>query len=121
MSNAWWTIHHDEIVDRACKVMRLNDPTDPDLARVERAAFRAGMEIDNRLDRGNCPIDPVSTPTPLLGAAVEVTINLYRRDAAPFGQVSGFSDGASPATIYSDPLEGVYPSIAPYRRLWGVA
>lgn len=118
--SAWWYDHHDDIVTRARVALRLHDDTDPDVATVDREAITAGQMIDARLDR--CTPLPQPTPGPILDAAVETTINLYRRSSAPFGTVGGFAENsASPTPIYADPLEGVYPMIIPWRERWGVA
>jgi hypothetical protein len=115
----WWRVEHDHIVTRALAVMRMDSPTEPDLQRVNMAADAAGRLIDDRLDR--CTPLPVVTPEPILTAAVEVTVEMYRRKDAPFGTVGGWADGAVAAPIYPDPLSGVWPMIAPYRQRMGVA
>jgi hypothetical protein len=115
----WWQLDHDVIVDRALKAMRMDSPTDPDLQAVGDAAVTAGQLIDQRLDR--CSPLPVVTPAPILAAAVEATVVLYRRKDAPFGTTGGWADNAVTTPIYSDPLEGVWPMIAPYRERVGVA
>jgi hypothetical protein len=115
----WWQICHDEIVARALSAMRMDHVSDPDLCRVSEAAATAGRLIDERLDR--CTPLPVYTPAPILAAAVEATVVLYRRKDAPFGTTGGWADNAVATPIYSDPLEGVYPMIAPYRERAGVA
>jgi hypothetical protein len=56
-----------------------------------------------------------------LAAAVEATIVLYRRKDAPFGTVGGWADNVVVTSIYADPLEGVWPMIAPYQERQGVA
>jgi hypothetical protein len=116
---AWWQEHHDEIVSRALAAMRMDIASEPDLQRVSDAAFTAGQLIDDRLDR--CTPLPVYTPTPILAAAVEATIVLYRRKDAPFGTVGGWADNVVVTSIYADPLEGVWPMIAPYQERQGVA
>jgi hypothetical protein len=115
----WWTIDHDVIVARALAAMRMLDSSEPDQLRVSTAANAAGVLIDQRLDR--VTEFPVSTPEPILAAAVEVTVVLYRRKDAPFGTAGGWADNTVTTPIYSDPLEGVWPMIAPYRERIGVA
>jgi len=115
----WWRLDHDTIVTRALAVMRMNSVSDPDLQRVSDAADAAGRLIDDRLDR--CTPLPVTTPEPILAAAVEVTVEMYRRKDAPFGTVGGWADQAVPLPIYPDPLGGVWPMIACYRQRMGVA
>jgi hypothetical protein len=115
----WWQLEHDTIVNAALAAMRLTSVSEPDLLRVSDAANTAGRLIDERLDR--CTPLPVVVPQPLIAAAVEATIVLYRRKDAPFGTAGGWADQTVTTPIYSDPLEGVYPLIAPWRERVGVA
>jgi len=115
----WWVRDHDVIVARALAAMRMLDASEPDRLRVSDAANSAGTLIDLRLDR--VTEFPVATPEPILAAAVEVTIVLYRRKDAPFGTAGGWADNTITTPIYSDPLEGVMPMLAPYRERLGVA
>jgi hypothetical protein len=115
----WWQLDHDVIVNAALAAMRLTSVSEPDLQRVSDAANTAGRLIDERLDR--CTPLPVITPGPIVAAAVEATIVLYRRKDAPFGTAGGWADQTVTTPIYSDPLEGVYPLIAPWRERVGVA
>jgi hypothetical protein len=115
----WWQEHHDDIVTRARAVMRLDNPSEPDRDRIVDAACTAGQLIDDRLDR--CTPLPVNTPLPILSAAVQVTIELYRRKDVPFGTAGGWADQAIAVPIYADPLESVWPMIAPYQERLGVA
>lgn len=116
---AWWVEHHDEIMVAALEAMRMSSPSEPDMLRVSVAANVAGELIDARLDR--VTELPILTPTPLLAAAVEVTIVMFRRKDAPFGTAGGWADNTIATPIYSDPLEGVMPMLAPYRERLGVA
>lgn len=115
----WWQVEHDTIVNAALAAMRLTSVSEPDLQRVSDAANTAGRLIDERLDR--CTPLPVVVPGPIVAAAVEATIVLYRRKDAPFGTAGGWADQTVTTPIYSDPLEGVYPLIAPWRERLGVA
>jgi hypothetical protein len=115
----WWQLEHDVIVARALASMRMTSATDPDLQAVSDAANTAGRLIDERLDR--CTPLPVVVPAPILSAAVEATVVLYRRKDAPFGTAGGWADQTTTTPIYSDPLEGVWPMIAPWRERLGVA
>jgi hypothetical protein len=115
----WWQVDHDTIMSAALAAMRLTSPTEPDLQRVSDAANTAGRLIDERLDR--CAPLPVITPGPILAAAVEATVVLYRRKDVPFGTAGGWADNAVATPVYSDPLEGVWPMIAPWRERLGVA
>jgi hypothetical protein len=119
LTGDWWQSAHDDIVSRALAAMRMDTASEPDLQRVSDAAVTAGQLIDQRLDR--CSPLPVYTPAPILAAAVEATIVLYRRKDAPFGTQGGWADNAVAFPIYSDPLEGVMPMLAPYRERLGVA
>lgn len=115
----WWRVEHDTIVSRALAVMRMSTASEPDLQRVSDAANTAGNLIDLRLDR--CTPLPVVTPWPIMAAAVEGTVEVYRRKDAPFGTVGGWADQAAALPIYPDPLSGVYHLIDPYRQRMGVA
>lgn len=115
----WWERDHDVIVCRALDAMRMTDASEPDRQRVSDAANAAGQLIDMRLDR--CTPLPVVVPEPIMAAAVEATVVLYRRKDAPFGTAGGWADNQVATPIYSDPLEGVWPMIAPWRERLGVA
>jgi hypothetical protein len=115
----WWQENHEEITTRALEVMRLNVVSDPDLQRVSDAADTAGQLIDARLDR--CTPLPVLTPAPILAAAIEATVLIYRRKDNPFGVVGGWADNTVATPVFADPLEGVWPMIAPWQERLGVA
>jgi hypothetical protein len=115
----WWQICHDEIVARAMSAMRMDHASDPDRQWLSECAIAIGHRIDAYLDR--CTPLPVYTPAPILYAAVEGTVVLYRRKDTPFGTTGGWADNAVSTPIYSDPLEGLYPMLAPYKERLGVA
>ena len=77
------------------------------------------MLIDNELDR--CEPLPALTPEPILEAAALATCNQYRRKDAPFGTAGGWGDTGTQTPVYSDPLYGVRPMIAPWKQRRGVA
>lgn len=107
----------EDIVARALDVLRL-DPTDADAERIELAAVEATTLIEQSLDLHE---SPTTIPAPVVGAAVQVTIELYRRKDAPFGVTDAWSVDGSIVRLSSDPLKGVWPSISRYRGRWGVA
>jgi hypothetical protein len=114
----WWVGEHDTIVAAALAMLRLESPSDPDLAAVQRAALVVGPLCDAWMDR--CELLPALTPTPVIEAAVLATCNQYRRKDAPFGTTGGWSE--TPQTpVHPDPLYGVYQMLAPYKQLRGVA
>jgi hypothetical protein len=113
----WWVVH-DTIVSHALAMLRLESPTDPDIAAVERAALAIEADIDAYLDR--CTPLPATMPAPVVEAAVLATCNQYRRKDAPFGTTGGWSDTPQ-IPVHPDPLYGVRAMLDPYRERRGVA
>lgn len=110
----------DLIAQMALKVLRM-DQNHEDVPRVERAAVAAMELVDRYMDRAD---DPLVTPTPqpVTDAAVQVTVEVYRRKDAPFGVLQGFSDtDVGPVRIGSDALKGVESLLMPYSHRYGVA
>lgn len=107
------------VAQMAMKVLRMED-THTDMVRVERAAASAIELVDLYLDRADDPlVQP--TPPPILDAAVQVTVEVYRRKDAPFGVLQGFSDtDVGPVRIGSDALKGVESLLMPYAHRYGV-
>jgi hypothetical protein len=55
-------------------------------------------------------------PPDVIEAAVQLTVELYRRKDAPFGVFGGFE----PARISADQLRGVASLLDPWREGWGI-
>ena len=101
-------------------VLRM-DPADPDAPRVLEAATSAIRLVDEYLDRADDPIVP-PTPQPVLDAAVQVTVEAYRRKDAPFGVLNSWSENdLGPVRIGTDALKGVEPQLDPFAHRYGVA
>lgn len=115
-TSAWWDI--PATTAAALDIMRL-DATDPDAGRVQEAAAAACALIDTYLDLCE-PLAP-PTPEPIMLAAALLTVELYRRKDAPFGQVGEWSDDGGPIRIPMDWLSSVRYLLLPYKCGWGIA
>ena len=105
------------ITAAALEVLRL-DPTDVDVSRIDDAAAQATALIDEHLDYET---EPATIPVPVVGAAVQVTVELYRRKDAPFGVTDAWTVDGALVRLSSDPLRGVRAMLAPYRARRGLA
>lgn len=106
----------EDVANAALDVLRL-DPTDDDAARITVDADRATRLVDLELDEETAPtvVDPLA-----FGAAVTLTIELYRRKDSPFGITDSWSvDGAS-IRVSSDVMRGVRSELAKLRGRWAV-
>jgi hypothetical protein len=109
----------DAIVAAALAVLRL-DPTDEDADRVESTATSAVLLVDTYLDRADDPL-VAPAPQPVTDAAVQVTVELYRRKDAPFGVLNSWGESdVGPVRIGTDPLKGVEQMLAPYAHQYGI-
>jgi hypothetical protein len=109
------------IADAALDVLRL-DQTDTDADRVTAAAVQATALIDAHIDADVAPWDdPADVPAPVTGAAVNLTVELYRRKDAPFGVADSWSTDGFPVHLSPDTLKGVASMLAPYVERRGVA
>lgn len=114
---AWADV--DDIATAARAVLRM-DAADQDADRVLEAAASAVALVDNYLDRAEDPIVPPA-PQPVTDAAVQVTVELYRRKDAPFGVLNSWSDSdIGPVRIGTDVLKGVESLLSPYAHRYGV-
>ena len=105
------------VASQALQVLRL-DVGDPDAPRVAELAETACDLIDTDLDR----TDPLTIiAAPLLTAAVEVTIELYRRKDAPFGVLDSWSADGTAVRIPADPLRAHRAVLSRYKQREGVA
>lgn len=102
------------IADAAMQLMSMDPTTDPDTDAVLAAAQTALELIDNYM--GN-PELPVPTPTPILDAAVLVTVETYRRKDATFGVLNNWTSADfGPVRISTDWLKAVESMVHPWMR-----
>ena len=79
----------------------------------------AGKEVDAVL-LTDYATAPASIPSPVFDAAVNLTVELYRRKDAPFGVTDSWGlDGAS-IRLSSDVMKGTASMLAPYKARWGI-
>ena len=110
----------EAIITAALDVLRL-EPTDDDVDRIDLAARSACELIEQRLDLEVPWTDPAAIPPPVTTAAVNLTVELYRRKDAPFGVTDAWSVDGGILRLSSDVLRGVSSLLAPYRARRGVA
>jgi hypothetical protein len=105
------------VAGAALDVLRL-DPTDDDAERVQTEAERACRLVELELDYAVAPatVDPLA-----VGAAVMLTVELYRRKDAPFGVTDAWSvDGAS-IRVSADVMRTVRAELSKIRQRRAVA
>ena len=106
----------DAVADAALDILRL-DAADEDAARILTAAASATELVDQVLDYETAP---ASIPSPVFDAAVNLTVELYRRKDAPFGVTDSWSvDGAS-ILLSSDVMRGTRSTLSRYKARWGI-
>lgn len=115
-ANPWDT---ESIASRALDVLRL-DPADRDASRIADCATTAGQLIDGELDRVT-PYPAGAIPSAVVGAAVNLTVTLYRLKDAAFGILDTWSADGVVARIPADVLKGVHSMLADYRERRGIA
>lgn len=107
----------DAVAQAALDILRL-DPTDEDAARILSAAATAITLVDTFLDY---EFAPVSIPSPVFDAGVNLTVELYRRKDAPFGSTDGWSPDAASVMLTADVMRGTYSMLDPFKSRWGIA
>jgi hypothetical protein len=115
--------------------LRLDD-ADPDRALLDTLAERACRMIDQRLElrpvlgRYGYQVAPQfyvvtygtgEAPPDVVEAAVQLTMELYRRKDAPFGVLNAWSPSGEPLRIGRDVLAGVESLLGPHIEGWGLA
>jgi hypothetical protein len=111
----------EDIASRALAILRLDD-TDDDAPRVQTAAIEATELADQFLDYAETPWTSSSEiPAPVVGGAVNLTVELYRRKDAPFGVADAWSIDGALVHLSADVLKGVRGMLRPYRSRRGVA
>lgn len=115
-----WTDDVQAAADAAA-ILRM-ETVGVDFDRLLELAHTAGEVICAHLDRvGPIPgVTPGVPPSPLRTAHANVTVELWRRKDAPFGVLDSWSPDGTATRIGSDPLQGVYHLIKPYKAGWGV-
>jgi hypothetical protein len=109
------------VTGAALDILRL-DPADEDAARIAGGTLQAIALVEQRLDLEVSPwADAAALPAPVEGAAVLLTVELYRRKDAPFGVTDSWSVDGAAFRITSDVMRGVDSMLAPYRGRRGVA
>jgi len=103
----------------AIAVLRLEGAGDPDVDRVETAAVVATGLLDAELD-ADVAVD-ATTNAVLATAAVQVTVELYRRKDLPFGTGGAWSPNETPYSVEGDPVAGVRAMTLPWKQRWGLA
>lgn len=106
----------DAVAQAALDILRL-DEADEDAGRIVDAATSATELVDQVLDHD---IAPASIPSPVFDAAVNLTVEMYRRKDAPFGVTDSWSvDGAS-IMLSADVMRGTRSTLARYKARWGI-
>ena len=106
----------DAVAFAALDILRL-DPADEDADRINDAAASATALVDSMLDHATAPAE---IPGPVFDAAVNLTVELYRRKDSPFGVTDSWSaDGAS-ILLSSDVYRGVRSSLWRYKSRFGI-
>jgi len=102
------------IADAAMQSMGMDADTDADADAVLVAANTALELLDAYM--GN-PELPEPTPTPVLDAAVLVTVETYRRKDATFGVLNNWTTADfGPVRISTDWLKAVESMVHPWMR-----
>ena len=109
-----------EVAERALDVLRL-DPSDMDAGRVEAKAAEAVALIDAELDMVTPYATAASIPASVFGAAVTLTVELYRRKDAPGGITDSWSADGTYLRLSADVMKGVKSVLRPYKARRGVA
>lgn len=130
-----WHEAHAGIAAGALAQLRLGG-TDHDAGRIESKVPAALIAIDLDLElravagRIAYEVQPghvVVTfpaglvPASILEAAVQLTVELYRRKDASFGVLNAWSPTGEALRISRDQLAGVDSLLAPFREGWGIA
>lgn len=107
-------IDADRVASKALPACAMIDG-DLDLRAVAgRVAYvQGGVAVVTYAD-GDAPADVVE-------AAVQLTVELYRRKDAAFGVLNAWSPSGEPLRISRDQLAGIDSLLAPHREGWGFA
>ena len=108
------------VTDRALAVLRL-DPDDADAGRVLDAAAEAVVLVDAELDLPVAYSTSSAIPMPVVSAAVNLTVEGYRRKDAPFGVTDSWSADGAFLRLSADVMKGVKSQLRPFKARRGVA
>lgn len=108
------------IIAAALAILRL-DPADVDAARIADNAASAIESCEQDLDLAESPW-PTSAdiPPPVVEAAVDLTVERYRRKDAPGGITDSWAPDGASLLLPGDDMRGVRSKLAPYRGRWGL-
>ena len=108
------------VASRALAVLRL-DPDDADAERVAYAAVAAVVLIDAELDLRTAYASADAIPTPVVDAAVTLTVEGYRRKDAPFGLTDSWSADGAYLRLSADVMKGTKSQLRPFKDRRGMA
>jgi hypothetical protein len=129
-----WHEAHAEIAAGALTQLRVSG-ADHDRGRIESKVPAALIAIDLDLElravagRIAYEVQPghvvvtfpaALVPASILEAAVQLTVELYRRKDASFGVLNAWSPTGEALRISRDQLAGVDSLLAPFREGWGI-
>lgn len=110
-----WVV--EDVAAEALDILRL-DPADDDAQRITSAAMEATELVDAELDFETAP---ATIPGPVVGAAVTLTVELYRRKDSPFGITDSWSVDGAAIRVSSDVMRGVRSQLSRYKSRRGIA
>jgi hypothetical protein len=106
----------DEVANAALDILRL-DADDEDAARILVDAETATELVDAELDYA---VAPTTVPRAVIDAAVNLTIELYRRKDAPFGITDSWTvDGAS-IRLSNDVMRTTRSMLTKHKKRFGI-
>jgi len=109
-----------DVASRALAVLRL-DPADADALRVGEGAVLAVELVDELLDLRTAYPSAAAIPRAVVGAAVNLTVEDYRRKDAPFGLTDSWSADGAFLRLSADVYKGVRSQLQPFKDRRGMA
>jgi hypothetical protein len=106
----------DAVAIAALDILRL-DPADDDAQRITDAAMSATRMIDKYLDYA---VAPDEIESQVFDAAVDLTIERYRRKDSPFGVTDAWSPDGASIRLSSDQMRGVRSLLTTSKSRFGV-
>jgi len=106
----------DAVAQSALELLRLTS-ADIDADRMLAMADTATTLIDAELDYA---VSPTEIPGAVFDAAVNLTVELYRRKDAPFGVLDSWSVDGAAIRLSADVMRGTRKMLAPFVSRWGV-
>jgi hypothetical protein len=108
------------VASRALAVLRL-DPADVDAERVTEAATSAVALVDAELDLRTAYASAAVIPPTVVEAAVNLTVEGYRRKDAPFGLTDSWSVDGAYLRLSADVMKGTKSALRPFKDRRGLA